>query len=118
MLAYPRPLPAACAVPGGGFLPIAFTRGTEITEVAGNGVRCLGVPPVVDLKWTPVPCRGSRRRMVHRNLIAGEWPDPSGSIRNINPSNLDDVVGEYAEGSADQARHAAAAAAQAFPAWS
>jgi acyl-CoA reductase-like NAD-dependent aldehyde dehydrogenase len=56
--------------------------------------------------------------MVYRNLIAGAWADASASIRNINPSNLDDVVGEYADASAEQARQAAAAAAQAFPAWS
>ncbi|TIU15220.1 MAG: aldehyde dehydrogenase family protein, partial [Mesorhizobium sp.] len=36
----------------------------------------------------------------------------------INPSNLDDVVGEYASGDAEQARQAIAAAKAAFPDWS
>ena len=38
-----------------------------------------------------------------KNLIDGEWVGDAGS-RNINPSNLDDVVGEYASGDAEQAR--------------
>ncbi|TIY05503.1 MAG: aldehyde dehydrogenase family protein, partial [Mesorhizobium sp.] len=52
-----------------------------------------------------------------KNLIGGEWVGDAGS-RNINPSNLDDVVGEYASGDAEQARQAIAAAKAAFPDWS
>lgn len=52
-----------------------------------------------------------------KNLIDGEWVGDAGS-RNINPSNLDDVVGEYASGGAEHARQAIAAAKAAFPAWS
>jgi acyl-CoA reductase-like NAD-dependent aldehyde dehydrogenase len=52
-----------------------------------------------------------------KNLIDGEWVGDAAS-RNINPSNLDDVVGEYASAGADQARQAITAAKQAFPAWS
>ena len=51
--------------------------------------------------------------MLHQNLIAGEWVGGSG-VANINPSNTNDVVGEYARASADDARAAKAA----FPAWS
>ena len=54
---------------------------------------------------------------IHQNLIAGEWVGTD-AIRNINPSNTDDVVGEYARASADDAKMAIAAAKAAFPAWS
>lgn len=54
---------------------------------------------------------------VHQNLIAGEWVG-SDAIGNINPSNTDDVVGEYARASAEDARAAIAAAKAAFPSWS
>ncbi|GIL01168.1 MAG: dehydrogenase [Alphaproteobacteria bacterium] len=54
---------------------------------------------------------------VHANLIAGEWtagePAP-----NINPSDTNDVVGEYARASRADAERAIAAARAAFPAWS
>jgi aldehyde dehydrogenase (NAD+) len=52
------------------------------------------------------------------NYIDGEWvPGISWSI-NRNPSDLGDVVGEYAQADAGQTRAAIAAAARAFPAWS
>lgn len=54
---------------------------------------------------------------IHQNLIAGEWVGADVS-KNINPSNTNDVVGEYAQGSAEDARAAIAAAKAAFPAWS
>lgn len=38
--------------------------------------------------------------MLHRNFIAGEWTEGVSVNRNINPSNLDDVVGEYARADA------------------
>ena len=56
--------------------------------------------------------------MVQKNLIDGEWIASSEVSRNINPSNTNDVVGEYARASADDARAAIAAAKAAFPAWS
>ncbi|WP_156437042.1 aldehyde dehydrogenase family protein, partial [Sinorhizobium sp. Sb3] len=56
--------------------------------------------------------------MVQKNLIDGEWIATSQVSRNINPSNTNDVVGEYARASADDARAAIAAAKVAFPAWS
>lgn len=53
-----------------------------------------------------------------KNLIAGEWvPGPRAS-RNVNPSDTRDVVGEYAQADATQAREAIAAAAKAQDAWS
>jgi acyl-CoA reductase-like NAD-dependent aldehyde dehydrogenase len=55
--------------------------------------------------------------MLHRNLIAGEWVGGVGA-ENINPSNTNDIVGEYARGSAEDANNAIAAAKAAFPAWS
>ena len=54
---------------------------------------------------------------VHQNLIAGEWVG-SDAVSNINPSNTNDVVGEYARASAEDTKAAIAAAKAAFPAWS
>lgn len=53
-----------------------------------------------------------------KNFIAGEWVDGSGATRNINPSNTNDVVGEYAKADKAQTEQAIAAAKAAFPAWS
>ena len=53
----------------------------------------------------------------HGNLVAGEWIPGADTNRNINPSNLDDLVGEYARADAVQARAAIAAATTAAPAW-
>jgi len=54
---------------------------------------------------------------VHANLIDGEWVGGSG-VPDINPSNTDEVVGEYARADAETARQAIAAAKAASPAWS
>ncbi|MDR6818197.1 aldehyde dehydrogenase (NAD+) [Neorhizobium sp. 2083] len=53
---------------------------------------------------------------IYQNLIAGEWVGSDAS-KNINPSDTNDVVGMYAQGSADDAKQAIAAAKAAFPAW-
>src|ERR1700740_1395330 len=53
-----------------------------------------------------------------KNFIAGEWIDGSGVTRNINPSNTNDVVDEYARADRAQTEKAIAAAKAAFPAWS
>jgi NAD-dependent aldehyde dehydrogenases len=53
-----------------------------------------------------------------RNLIDGEWVDGEGEILNINPSDTNEVVGEYARASAEDTKKAIAAAKAAFPAWS
>jgi len=53
-----------------------------------------------------------------KNFIAGEWVDGPGITKNINPSNTNDVVGEYARADRAQTETAIAAAKAAFPAWS
>ena len=54
---------------------------------------------------------------IYQNLIAGEWVG-SNATKNINPSDTNEVVGLYADGSADDTKNAIAAAKAAFPAWS
>ncbi len=54
---------------------------------------------------------------LHKNLIDGEWIEGE-PVPNINPSNVKDVVGEYARATVEDARRAIAAAKAAFPAWS
>ncbi|MBY5830910.1 aldehyde dehydrogenase family protein [Rhizobium ruizarguesonis] len=54
---------------------------------------------------------------IYQNLIAGEWVG-SNATKNINPSDTNEVVGLYADGSSDDTRNAIAAAKAAFPAWS
>ena len=54
---------------------------------------------------------------VHRNFIAGEWVGGASAKADINPSNVKDVIGEYAQADAAQARAAIAAAKAAAPAW-
>ena len=55
--------------------------------------------------------------MSYRNYIAGEWREGATAVANVNPSDLDDVIGHYAMAGAEQAREAVAAAADAFPVW-
>ena len=54
---------------------------------------------------------------VFKNYIAGEWVAGEGVSRNVNPSNTDDVIGEYARASAQQTKDAIAAARAALPGW-
>ena len=53
---------------------------------------------------------------LHSNLIAGEWRsgDP---FLNINPSDLNDVIGEYSRATVEDCRDAIAAAKAASRAW-
>ena len=53
-----------------------------------------------------------------RNYIAGDWVAGASAIANRNPSDVNDVIGEYAQADVAQARVAIAAAKDAFPAWS
>jgi aldehyde dehydrogenase (NAD+) len=53
-----------------------------------------------------------------QNLIAGEWSDSGEFQVNRNPSDLNDVVGEYARADAKAAGMAIDAAVEAFPSWS
>ncbi len=52
-----------------------------------------------------------------KNLIGGEWVEGPRASRNINPSDTRDLVGEYAQADAGQARQAVAAAHKAAAAW-
>src|SRR3546814_20006718 len=54
---------------------------------------------------------------LYQNLIAGEWVGSEAS-RNISPSDTNEVVGSYAQGTAEDAGQAIAAAKAAFPTWS
>jgi aldehyde dehydrogenase (NAD+) len=56
--------------------------------------------------------------MVHRNWVGGEQVAPLEQAPNLNPSDLDTPVGNYARGDAEQVRQAVQAARAAFPAWS
>jgi aldehyde dehydrogenase (NAD+) len=55
---------------------------------------------------------------MHRNFIGGDWVAGAETARNINPSDLSDVIGEYARADRAQADAAVGAARAAFPAWS
>ena len=55
---------------------------------------------------------------IHRNFIDGDWVTGAETARNINPSDLSDVIGEYARADRTQADAAIGAARAAFPAWS
>ncbi len=52
-----------------------------------------------------------------RNYIAGEWVAGATTTINRNPSDVTDVIGEYAQADAAQTTAAIAAAKQAFPGW-
>jgi aldehyde dehydrogenase (NAD+) len=53
----------------------------------------------------------------HLNYIAGEWVAGKPAIIDINPSDLSDIVGEYAAADAALTKGAVAAAKAAFPQW-
>ncbi len=55
---------------------------------------------------------------MHKNYIAGEWVAGSETAENINPSDLDDVVGVYASGSRTDTELAIAATEGGFKTWS
>jgi aldehyde dehydrogenase (NAD+) len=55
---------------------------------------------------------------MNQNYIGGQWVDGASVNRNVNPSNLDDVVGEYASADAEGTRRAIAAAQDASARWS
>jgi alpha-ketoglutaric semialdehyde dehydrogenase len=55
---------------------------------------------------------------IHRNFIGGDWVAGAETAKNINPSDLSDVIGEYARANRAQADAAIGAARAAFPAWS
>ncbi len=55
---------------------------------------------------------------VHDNYIGGEWVGGQAVNHNINPSNTDDVVGDYARADRTHAQQAIDAASAAFGSWS
>lgn len=52
-----------------------------------------------------------------QHLIGGHWRPAGESSLTRNPSDLDEVAGEYPQGSASDVEEALAAARKAFPAW-
>jgi len=55
---------------------------------------------------------------VFAQIIGGEAVSSASASRNINPSNTNDIIGEFASGSVADVDRAVAAAKSAFPAWS
>lgn len=51
------------------------------------------------------------------NYIDGQWVGSDRYQANVNPSDLSDLIGEYAQADAGQVEQAIAAARRAFPAW-
>ncbi|MEP1585387.1 MAG: aldehyde dehydrogenase family protein [Tateyamaria sp.] len=56
--------------------------------------------------------------MEKMNFIAGTWCAGTEWAANINPSDTDDVIGQYARADAAQTKDAIAAAKAAAPGWS
>ena len=54
----------------------------------------------------------------HANLIGGEWVEAGDWSENRSPSDLSDVIGLYAQGSAEDVDRAVLSARAALPAWS
>src|SRR5210317_708566 len=54
---------------------------------------------------------------LNHNLIAGEWLAGADEIENINPSDLSDIIGRYAQADSAQLQRALDAAAVAQRAW-
>lgn len=53
----------------------------------------------------------------YSNYIDGSWREGASAAPNVNPSDLSDVIGEFARADAAQAQEAVAAAAAAQPGW-
>ncbi|MCJ9711198.1 aldehyde dehydrogenase family protein, partial [Bordetella hinzii] len=54
---------------------------------------------------------------MHANYIGGAWVEGTDARPNINPSNLADVIGHYAQADAAQTRQAIEAAVAASREW-
>ena len=54
---------------------------------------------------------------LHKNFINGEWADGKATRENINPSDITDIVGTYAQADEAQTNQAIAAARAAAPGW-
>src|SRR5213592_3950544 len=55
--------------------------------------------------------------VVQQNFIGGSWVPAAAAAPNINPSNLKDVIADYARAQPADAEAAIAAAKAAFPAY-
>ena len=55
--------------------------------------------------------------VIHQNFVAGRWAEAETGAPNINPSDIKDVVGDYARATAADADGAIKAAKAAFPAY-
>ena len=53
-----------------------------------------------------------------QNFMAGGWTKSAGQKPDVNPSNTNDVIGEFPQAAAGDVETAIAAAKAAFPAWS
>src|SRR5271168_540993 len=91
-------------------------------DLRGGRAHAQSGPAGVDLSASAVEgrieIRGPKMGAHYKNFIAGEWVDGATVTRDINPSDTNDVVGEYAQADATQAGAAIEAAHAAFPAWS
>jgi len=54
---------------------------------------------------------------MHANYIAGQWLEGAGATRNINPSDVSDVIGEYAHAAPEQVAQAVESAREAAGEW-
>lgn len=54
---------------------------------------------------------------MHKNFIGGEWHDGASAKANINPSDVSDSIGDFAQADATQTAEAIAAAKAALPGW-
>src|SRR5690348_1475178 len=55
---------------------------------------------------------------IFANYINGEWVKNAATFENRNPANIDELVGTFVKGTAQDVSDAADAAAAAFPGWS
>ena len=55
---------------------------------------------------------------IQKNYVAGEWVESASVSHNVNPSNTQDIIGEYSKADRAQTLQAIAAAKAAFPKWS
>ncbi|OFC70842.1 aldehyde dehydrogenase family protein [Alteromonas confluentis] len=53
-----------------------------------------------------------------KHFINGSWVESTSTSENINPSDLSDIIGNYASGDEHTINQAVEAAKQAFPSWS
>ena len=57
-------------------------------------------------------------KSMKKNYIAGEWLGSDETIENINPSDISDVIGSYAQADVEQTNLAIEAADNARETWS